>query len=83
MFNAKQRLVAIALCPSIILDTWPILIGGSPKIESWLILETTLCQQSIATGLHLKSELLAPFVPGYVCLLDFGPFQRSPLCLFP
>lgn len=69
------------LCHSIILHMWLVQAGYLTKIKLWPILGTILHQQSLAIGLQLQSELLTPYVVGFGCLPNFGPFWRPPLGL--
>ena len=81
--NIKQTASCKNACTSIILNTWPILVGYPTKTKIWLILETTLHQQPLAVGLHSKSELLELYVIDFGWLSKFGPIQNPPLGLFP
>ena len=44
-------LVTRVLCPSIILHIWLVMVGYPTKTKLWLILETTLHQQLLVSGL--------------------------------
>lgn len=70
-----KRLVAIVLCPSIILPMWPIMVGYPTKTNVWLILEIVLHQQSRAIELHFKSEPLTQLWT-VLELPNFAPFRR-------
>ena len=49
---------ARAFYPIIVLHACPFMVGCPTKTKLWLVLETTLHQQSLAIGLHMKNELL-------------------------
>ena len=59
-----KQLVARVLYPSIILHTWPILVGFPIKTKIWFILTTTYYQQSLATERHLSKEQITNTVCG-------------------
>ena len=59
------------------------MVSCPTTIKLELILKTTLHQPSLATKLHLKSELLTPYVTGSNWLPNFSPYYRPPLGLLP
>ena len=82
--NMSNMLVLRVLSAlSIVLHTWSIMVGCPTQTKLWSILETNLHQQSLATGLHLKSELLTLHDVFCGWLPNCGPFHRPTLGLFP
>ena len=60
-----------------------------PKAKLWLVLKTTLSQQSLTIGLHLKSNLLTPYrITTHMWLImvhyqTLAHFRDQPLNHFP
>ena len=59
------------------------MVGCLIKTKLWLIFETTLYQQPLATRFHLKKKLQTPYVVVSGWLPKFGLFQRPHVSFFP